>query len=404
MNILYLNHYAGSPEMGMEFRPYYLAREWTRNGHDVTIVAGDFSHLRLRNPDVSKDFQEETIDGVRYRWIRTGAYEGNGVKRAFSMFRYVGKLWLHARSIAKEWKPDVVIASSTYPLDTFAAQRIRKFSSAKVIHEVHDMWPITLIELGGMKKTHPFVVLMQLGENSFCRRSDYVVSLLCEAKDYFIRHGMSPEKFKAIMNGVVREEWTDPEKLNDIHSDTLHQLHEERKFIICFFGSITRSYAVDYLCRAVMEMKDAPVAVVIVGEGNQKDELMQLTKNSDQIVFLPRIPKKQIPSLLEQVDCCYVGALRNDMFRFGICMNKLFDSMMSGKPIVYAAEAPNNFVEDYHCGVSVEAEDSKALEAGIRTLLEMSPKEREALGKNGRDAVCEHFTYEKIAEEFETLF
>ena len=85
-------------------------------------------------------------------------------------------------------------------------------------------------------------------------------------------------------------------------------------------------------------------------------------------------------------------------------MNKLFDSMMSGKPILYAAEAPNNFVQDYHCGISVEAENSAALEKGIRELLDMTPEERDCLGKNGRKAVCEHFTYEKIAEEFETLF
>ena len=32
MNILLLNHYAGSPALGMEFRPYYLAREWVRAG------------------------------------------------------------------------------------------------------------------------------------------------------------------------------------------------------------------------------------------------------------------------------------------------------------------------------------------------------------------------------------
>ncbi|WP_159105862.1 hypothetical protein [Ideonella sp. B508-1] len=25
MNILYLNHYAGTPALGMEYRPYYLA-------------------------------------------------------------------------------------------------------------------------------------------------------------------------------------------------------------------------------------------------------------------------------------------------------------------------------------------------------------------------------------------
>ena len=42
MNILYINHYAGSPRMGMEFRPYYFAREWVKMGHDVTMIANSF--------------------------------------------------------------------------------------------------------------------------------------------------------------------------------------------------------------------------------------------------------------------------------------------------------------------------------------------------------------------------
>ena len=37
MNILYIDHYAGSPEMGMEFRPYYFAREWEKLGHGVRV-------------------------------------------------------------------------------------------------------------------------------------------------------------------------------------------------------------------------------------------------------------------------------------------------------------------------------------------------------------------------------
>ena len=59
MNILLVNHYAGSVDMGMEFRPYYLAREWVKMGHNVTIVAGNFSHLRKNNPEVTRDFQEQ---------------------------------------------------------------------------------------------------------------------------------------------------------------------------------------------------------------------------------------------------------------------------------------------------------------------------------------------------------
>ena len=94
MKILLINHYAGSPEMGMEFRPYYMAQEWIRQGHEVDIIAADYSHLRRKNPKVQRDWQIEEIDGIRYHWLRTGDYDGNGVRRALTMFRFVGKIWL----------------------------------------------------------------------------------------------------------------------------------------------------------------------------------------------------------------------------------------------------------------------------------------------------------------------
>ena len=406
MNILYIEHYAGSPEMGMEFRPYYLAREWVKMGHHVRIVAGDYSHLRIRNPAVEKNFQTETTDGIDYVWIKTGQYTGNGAARALTKFRFVWKLWKNAKMIAENWKPEVIITSSTYPLDTYAGQRIKKKTKnhALLIHEVHDMWPITLIELGGMKKSNPFVQLIQMGENSFCRHSDYVVSLLCAAKDYFVEHGMKPEKFKVVMNGIVLDEWENAKPLPEEHKQKLDALHMQGKFVVCFFGSITKSYAIDYLLDAVEKLNGARAAVVIVGEGNQKEELMRRTAGREDSVFLPKISKGSIPSLLEEADCCYVGALHNDMFRFGICMNKLFDSMMSGKPILYAVDAPNNFITDYDCGISVKAEDADALADGLSKMLSLSPAERNRMGQNGRNAVLNHFTYEKLAKQFEEIF
>ena len=88
------------------------------------------------------------------------------------------------------------------------------------------------------------------------------------------------------------------------------------------------------------------------------------------------------------------------MFRFGICMNKLFDSMMSGKPILYAVNAPNNYIEQYGCGISVEAENTQALKEGIEKLLCTSGEELRRMGQNGREAVLEHFQYERLAETF----
>ena len=181
------------------------------------------------------------------------------------------------------------------------------------------------------------------------------------------------------------EEWKNSAALPDGHQRLLDRLHSEHKFVICFFGSINVSYAVDYLIKAQQKLKDERAAIIIIGEGMQKEELMKLA--GENVYFLPRISKTAIPSLMENIDCCYVGALHNNMFRFGICMNKLFDSMMSGKPILYAVDAPNNFITDYNCGVSVEAENVDALVNGIKQLMNMDEYEIKGLGENGRNAV-----------------
>lgn len=404
MNILYINHYAGSIYHGMEFRPYYLAREWVKSGHRVRIIAADFSHLRTVNPVVKDDFEIEDIDGIEYQWVKAGDYKGNGVSRALTMFRFVGKLWLHAKKIAEEFQPDVVISSSTYPLDAYAAKKIADLSGVRFVHEVHDMWPITPMELYGMPKYHPFVIVMQWGENFFCRNADKVVSILPCAKDYLVEHGMATEKFIHIPNGIDLDDWKEPLELPEEHSQVLKNAKVEGRFVIGFFGSHTRSYNIDYLIKALENSEQKRLFIALVGSGNYKEELVDLAGrlniSKDAYSFLPPIPKRAIPSLLKKFDACYVGAIKNTMFKFGIGMNKLFDSMMSGKPLLYAVAAPNDFAVEYNCGISVAAENVDALCDGIKKLMALDKKELEYMGNNGHRAVLEHYNYSVLSDQF----
>ena len=403
MNILIINHYAGSPEMGMEFRPYYFAREWIKMGHRVDIIAADYSHLRRMNPDVQNDFQEELIDDIHYHWIKTGEYEGNGVKRAMTMAKFVSKLWLNSKKIIEEISPDVVICSSTYPLDTYVGQRIRKISKKKVklIHEVHDMWPISPIEIGGMSPKNPFIFVMQMGENSFCRNSDAVVSLLPAAKDYFIEHGMATDKFVHIPNGVLLEEWEHYGNIPDNIRMHFENNKAKGKFNLCFFGSIHKTYNLDMLIKTIIEMNREDIAVTFIGPGLDKHELEAMTAGHENtFAFFNPIPKNTIPDLFNYIDASFVGAKSQNIFRFGICMNKLFDSMMGGKPILYMVDAPNNYVKDYECGVSVNGQTVDALRAGIEKLILLNDAERQVMGGNGMKAAKKIFNYKNLAEVF----
>ena len=404
MNVLYLNHYAGSLSMGMEFRPYYLAKEWVKMGHNVRIVAGDYSHLRIKNPNVKRNFQTKTIDEIKYTWIKTGKYEGNGVKRAITMFKFVGKLWYHAKGLARAWKPDVVITSSTYPLDTYAGQRIAKYAKAKYIHEVHDMWPATLYEIGGMSKTNPFVVLMQIAENSAYKHCDDLVALLPNSKEYMVKHGLKPQKFHNLQNGVVEEEWGNTKELPQEHKELFEKLKD--KFIVAHFGGHALSNALDLMLDVAKNDTDSEVAYVLVGNGVEKTRLIERKNKEclDNVYFLPPVEKEMIPSLVDHFDCSYMGATDSPLYKYGLCMNKMYDSMMAATPIICAIKAKNTLVEQYGCGFMVDPSDIKSILNGIHKLKNMPQTERNEIGNNGKKAVLEHFTYKKLAEQFSKLF
>lgn len=372
----------------------------------MDMIAADYSHLRIKNPKVRKDFQTEDIDGITYHWIKAGEYEGNGVKRALTMFRFVGKLWLHAGKIVKEYRPDVVITSSTYPLDTYAGQRIAKKGRAKLIHEVHDMWPATLIELGGMSRYHPFVLLIQLAENCAYRHSVHVVSLLPSAKEYMTEHGMKPERFVTIPNGIVKEDWENPEPLPESHRKVLEKLKADGKFIAGYFGGHALSNALDVILDAAKVVKEEKIQFVLVGNGVEKERLVKRAEKEkiSNVLFLPPVPKRAVPDLLRYFDCSVISLLRSPLYRFGICLNKMYDSMMAAKPILFAVDAPGSPVEDYRCGITIRTGQTNEIAEAMEELYRMPETERWEMGERGRKAVLEHFTYDVLAEEFERLF
>ena len=387
----------------MEFRPYYFAREWVKMGHKVDIIAADYSHLRRKNPEVEKDFQTEVIDGINYHWIKTNTYEGNGVSRAITMAQFVGKLWLNAKKIVREFEPDAVICSSTYPIDTFVGQRIRKISKKKVklVHEVHDMWPATLIELGGMSKYHPFVVVMQIGENSAYKNSDHVISLAQYTEPYMREHGLKEGRFTCIPLGIDLNEWEDSKLLTKLHQETLKKLKEDGKFIVGYFGGHAMSNALGFLIDAaqIINQQNENIHFVLVGSGVEKDKLIERTQNEkiSNVTFLPPVSKKEIPNLTEMFDCIYMGTYKNNLYRFGMCLNKMIDSMMAAKPLVCSITAPPTWAEQCQCGIIIESEDVKMIVEAIYTLYEKSYEERCEMGQRGKGYAEQNFDVSILA-------
>lgn len=409
MRVLYINHYAGSLDMGMEFRPYYFAREWKKRGHDVRIIAADYSHLRKNNPNVKRDFEKQIIDGIEYQWIKTNTYEGNGVNRALTMFQFCGKLLLGAGKLVKEFKPDVVIGSSTYPLDTYPAQIIKKLSKNCVyIHEGHDIWPLTLTEIGGMGKWNPFVVLLGIAEKSAYKKSDKIVSVLPNSIEHMLTHGLNDKrKFTYIPNGICSDDWECAEELSKEYKDLFDKLHNEGKFVVAYLGGHALSNSLDQLLDAANNLKfNNNVSFVLIGKGVEKERLQNRARDMglDNVCFLPPVSKKQVPSALKEADALYIGAESSPLYKYGVSMNKVYDYMMSGRPILYGVVAYNNEVNDANCGISFDSSKVEEICEAIKMISSLDFVRREQMGNKGKEWVLKNFEYSALADKFEKLF
>jgi len=400
MNILLINHYAGSPTHGMEYRPYYFAREWVRSGHQVTIVAATESHVRNVSPQTEGEVTEESIDGIRYVWLATPGYHGNGPDRVKNIFAFLYRLSRTWPRVVGSNPPDIVIASSTYPLDIYPARRIARRFHARLVFEVHDLWPLTPIEVGGMSRRHPFVMLLQRAEDTAYRDCDRVVSLLPRTLDYMVSRGLRADKWRCVSNGIDSAE-CDAGLLDlpEEHRRAIAAARSRGSFLVGYAGGHNVSNGLDTLVEAAQRLVERPVEFVLVGKGTERERL-KVNAGGAKMHFLRPIPRPLVPALLAEMDALYLGFRDEPLYRFGVCPNKLMDYMMAAKPIIYAINGHDDTVEGARCGMTLPAERPDLLAEAIVEMSGLAAEERQAMGCRGRDYVLKNHDYAVLAQKF----
>lgn len=405
MKIVFVMHYAGSPKYGMAYRPHSLAKEWVKQGHQVTMVAASFSHLRVKQPDVKDDLQCEDIDGINYLWIKAPEYHSTS-KRVVNIYVFVKKLKKYAKLIAKEYQPDLVIASSCYPFDIYPCKKIAKAAGAKLCFEVHDLWPLTPMLVGGYSKWNPYIMLMQRAENVAYSSADFVNSLLWNSEKHGREHGLAPGKFQCVPNGYSKEEWTDVdiEQLPEQHKETFSNLREENEVIIVgYAGSFAPAQYLDTLLDAASLLADnKQIQIVLVGKGPEQSHYEEVIANKhlNNVIILPAVPKSLVPAINSCFDICYMGGGHSLLHQYGTSYNKLTDYMLASKPVIQAVDEPGSLIERINCGIRVEAENPILVVDAINKLASMTKEEREEMGKRGKVYTESNLEWGTLAEKF----
>ncbi len=294
--------------------------------------------------------------------------------------------------------PDVIVGSTVHPLAALAAAIIARRLNVPFVFEVRDLWPQTLIDFGKISATGLTARTLRKLESWLFRSASKTVVLLPRAADYVVNAGVDATRVAWIPNGVEVAE--DP-----IAADTQSSAHDGTGFKLMYFGAVGEANGLDYLVRAMKEVqaRNPSVTLRIIGDGPQKPTLIQLAQSLalSNISFEKSIPKTQIPRTAEKADA-FVLCVRNlpGLYRFGISMNKLYDYMAAGRPVIIASAAANNPVREANAGITIAPDDESALAEGILDLAQRSVEERSVMGRSGRAFVESHHSYASLAKRF----
>jgi glycosyltransferase involved in cell wall biosynthesis len=395
-NIWIINEYAGNPNHGMTLRHYYLAKAFQKKGFHSTIISGSYSHVLSTYPSLPKDvnFHLNKEGGIDFLWIKLFKYKGSGhYKRILKWFYFTFRLFFVSKHIPN--KPKYIICSPTAPFCIIAAYYLKLKFKAKLVFEVRDIWPLSIVEIGSFSKYHPFILFMRRFELFAINHSDYLVSNLQFYQNYLSKQGIT-RKSHWVSNAIYLEEKLNAEPL----AKSIRALIPKDKFIIGYTGKLGLSNAMNYLIEAVKLIKSDQIHFVIVGDGEEKEYLLEQASQLKNITFIANIPKTNIPDMLSQFDVCYIGWNRESIYNYGVSPNKIFDYMYAGKPIVHSIHLTEEIVSLANCGLRVKEESPEDIARAFMHLFQMKKEERIEMGERGKEYVLEHFTYSQLANKY----
>lgn len=397
MNIWYLS--AHDQPKGLSSRTYDFSRELVRRGHQVTMFTNSYCHFtHVERLSPHEQWRIEEIDGIRVVWLKTIPYTGNGWKRGANMLSNARRSLQVARTLRDQ--PDVVVGPSV-PLGTgWAASRIARTKGAAFVFEVRDVWPIALVDDGGLSKRSPVYWAFRLLEKSLYRKSQRISATMPFVFRHVAESGGDPGKVTWIPNGVNFDRYSGLEACEG---------GEKIPLVAMYVGGFGNAHDVITVVRAAAILQqngDNSYRFVLVGDGVKRPECRQeaLSHALSNIEFRDPIPKSEVPRLQMESDVLIAAILDSAAYRFGLNLNKMFDYLASERPVIFSGNAPNDPVAESGAGFSIPPQNPEAMAGALQKLRGMSPAERKEMGKRGRRYVEREYDIQKLAERMELLF
>jgi glycosyltransferase involved in cell wall biosynthesis len=229
---------------------------------------------------------------------------------------------------------------------------------------------------------------------------DYITAVSPELRDWFVEHGVSPNKVEMIPAGIEPEmfDHPEPEKFRS-------QYPINQRPVVMYTGVLNAFQRIDYLLRAfAVTLETQPDALLfmvspLVSAGDEREhkQLAQELGIADSVIWIAPHALADLPSYLALADVTVVP--RPECPGHPV---KLLNYMLAGKPVVCFSGSAKG-VSHLHDAFIVPNHDYEALGRGISTVLK-DPALAARLGTNGRGTVLSDFDWRTICRKIEGIY
>lgn len=400
--VWYLSKYAGLPYVRVTSRAFFLMKALKKLGYRVMIFTSDSNHQTTPPDFTGKSYQHE-IEGVLFIWLKTLKFlRSNSLRRIVSWFHFE---WLILTvSKAKFDKPDVVIASSLSLLTIFSGIYFKWRYKARLIVEIRDIWPLSIVEEGKYSDTHLGVRFLAWVERLGYRKADAVIGTMPNLRAHVEKVlGYSKERVYCIPQGY---DFSAEAHAAPIDANFVSSYIPKDKFIVCYAGTVGLTNSLDKMIAAakLLAQRAPHIHFLIVGDGDDRNRLEDITEHMANVIIAPPIQNTQVHDLLSShADVVYFATTNSEIWAYGQSLNKLIDYMRSGKPVIASYNGYPSMVNEANCGSYIDPDDSKALADEIAHYAAMPEKDREQIGQRGAKWVSNNRGYDTLGKELSKI-
>ncbi|MCP5405601.1 MAG: glycosyltransferase family 4 protein [Pseudomonadaceae bacterium] len=398
------------PEVGApSARLSGMAKTWLEMGANVMVLTGIPNHPDGMVPDAYQHrpaYYEETIDGVRVwrHWLHVAPNKGK-FRRVLNQVSFAASVLFNLFKVAPADKPDIVLASSPSFFCVFSGWLLARRYGAKFIFEVRDLWPAIFVQMGILKEGLLLRFLEKL-EMFLYRRADAVVTVTRAFARQIAARGIAADKLFVVFNGVSEDK---------VHlaadaraSGAVERLRGSLGIspltkVVLYIGNHGEAQALTQIVDAArMMVKRTDVVFLFVGQGADKEKLVDYAKGIPNIQFLPGVTHKEVWTYYAMADINMV-CLKNipdfDMF----IPSKMFEIMAAKSCAVAGLRGEGaEIMAESGGALVVPSEEPDKMADAIATLLD-DPTRRATMAEAGLAYVQENFLHRKLAGQYLAL-